>query len=117
MFSNGGGPAVSTSDPSDGLTWPQCRPTDLVPSGVAGDHLDGHRPKPTLGSPNTLERRSTMYEPWNALEAPRFTGPRTYARLPWVKEFDGVDAAVYGLPWDGGTSFRTGARFGPEAIR
>jgi len=40
-----------------------------------------------------------MYEPWNALEAPRFTGPRTYARLPWVKEFDGVDAAVYGLPW------------------
>ena len=58
-----------------------------------------------------------MYEPWNALEAPRFTGPRTYARLPWVKEFDGVDAAVYGLPWDGGTSFRTGARFGPEAIR
>ena len=58
-----------------------------------------------------------MYEPWNALEAPRFTGPRTYARLPWVKEFDGVDAAVYGLPWDGGTSFRPGARFGPEAIR
>jgi agmatinase len=62
-------------------------------------------------------RRSTMYEPWNALEAPRFTGPRTYARLPWVKELDRVDAAVYGLPWDGGTSFRPGARFGPEAIR
>ena len=58
-----------------------------------------------------------MHEPWNALEAPRFTGPRTYARLPWVKELDGVDAAVYGLPWDGGTSFRTGTRFGPEAIR
>jgi len=58
-----------------------------------------------------------MYEPWNALEAPRFTGPRTYARLPWVKDLDGVDAAVYGLPWDGGTSFRPGARFGPEAIR
>ena len=58
-----------------------------------------------------------MHEPWNALEAPRFTGPRTYARLPWVKELDGVDAAVYGLPWDGGTSFRPGARFGPEAIR
>src|SRR6476619_2283959 len=58
-----------------------------------------------------------MHEPWNALEAPWFTGPRTYARLPWVKELDGVDAAVYGLPWDGGTSFRPGARFGPEAIR
>ncbi|HTS72589.1 MAG TPA: agmatinase [Gaiellaceae bacterium] len=58
-----------------------------------------------------------MYEPWNALDAPRFTGPRTFARLPWVKDLDGVDAAVYGLPWDGGTSFRPGARFGPEAIR
>ena len=58
-----------------------------------------------------------MYQPWNALEAPRFTGPRTYARLPWVKDLSGVEAAVYGLPWDGGTSFRSGARSGPEAIR
>jgi agmatinase len=58
-----------------------------------------------------------MYEPWDALEAPRFTGPRTYARLPHVKDLAGVDAAVYGMPWDGGTSFRSGARFGPEAIR
>lgn len=58
-----------------------------------------------------------MYEPWNALEAPRFTGPRTFARLPVVHDLDAVDAAVYGMPWDGGTSFRSGARFGPEAIR
>jgi agmatinase len=58
-----------------------------------------------------------MYAPWNALEAPRFTGPRTYARLPWVKQLEDVEAAVFGLPWDGGTSFRSGARFGPEAIR
>jgi agmatinase len=58
-----------------------------------------------------------VYEPWDALEAPRFTGPRTYARLPYVKTLEGVDAAVFGMPWDGGTSFRSGARFGPEAIR
>lgn len=58
-----------------------------------------------------------MYEPWNALEAPRFTGPRTYARLPYVKQLDGVDAAVFGIPWDCGTSFRSGARFGPEGVR
>jgi agmatinase len=24
---------------------------------------------------------------------------------------------VFGMPWDGGTSFRSGARFGPEAVR
>jgi agmatinase len=58
-----------------------------------------------------------MYEPWDALEAPRFTGPRTYARLPHVTELDGVDAAVFGIPWDGGASFRGGARFGPEGVR
>ena len=64
-----------------------------------------------------LSRRRMMYEPWNALEAPRFTGPRTYARLPYVKDLDGVQAAVYGMPWDGGASFRSGARFGPEGVR
>jgi agmatinase len=58
-----------------------------------------------------------VYEPWDALKAPRFTGPRTYARLPYVKELDRVDAAVLGIPWDGGTSFRSGARFGPEGVR
>jgi agmatinase len=58
-----------------------------------------------------------VYEPWDALKAPRFTGPRTYARLPYVKELDGVDAAVFGIPWDGGASFRSGARFGPEGVR
>ncbi len=58
-----------------------------------------------------------MYEPWDALTAPRYTGPRTYARLPHVKHLEGVDAAVFGMPWDGGASFRSGTRFGPEAIR
>jgi agmatinase len=62
-----------------------------------------------------MERR--IYEPWDALTAPRFTGPRTYARLPFVKALDGVDAAVFGMPWDGGASFRAGARFGPEGVR
>jgi agmatinase len=62
-----------------------------------------------------MERR--MHEPWDALTAPRFTGPRTYARLPYVKDLDGVDAAVFGMPWDGGASFRAGARFGPEGVR
>ena len=58
-----------------------------------------------------------MHEPWNALEAPRFTGPRTFARLPYLRDLDGAEAAVFGMPWDGSTSFRSGARFGPEAVR
>jgi agmatinase len=38
-------------------------------------------------------------------------------RAPHVTDLAGVDAAVYGIPFDTATSFRTGPRFGPEAIR
>jgi agmatinase len=38
-------------------------------------------------------------------------------RSPHVTELAGVDAAVFGIPFDTATSYRTGARFGPEAIR
>jgi agmatinase len=58
-----------------------------------------------------------MHQPTDALASPRFTGVRTFARLPHVPEIDGAAAAVFGMPWDGGTSFRSGSRMGPEAIR
>jgi agmatinase len=48
---------------------------------------------------------------------PRFAGIRTFMRAPHVTDLSGVDAAVYGIPFDTATSYRTGARFGPEAIR
>src|SRR5690348_13163014 len=38
-------------------------------------------------------------------------------RAPHVTELTGVDAVVYGIPFDTATSYRTGPRFGPEAIR
>lgn len=38
-------------------------------------------------------------------------------RLPHVTDLPGVDAAAVGIPFDTATSFRSGARFGPEAIR
>ncbi len=59
----------------------------------------------------------TLYEPPDALQSPRFTGPRTYARLPHRATLESVDCVVHGMPWDGGASFRPGTRFGPEAIR
>jgi agmatinase len=57
------------------------------------------------------------YGPPDAFETPRFSGPRTFMRLPHVRDLDGVDAAVVGIPTDGAVVFRAGARFGPEAIR
>jgi agmatinase len=60
----------------------------------------------------------THFEPPDATVAPRYTGLRTFARLPHVAlPRDDVDAAVIGIPFDTATSFRSGARFGPEAIR
>jgi agmatinase len=56
-------------------------------------------------------------KPLDARVLPRFSGVRTFARLPHTTELDGVDVAVVGIPFDTGTSFRPGARFGPEAIR
>jgi len=38
-------------------------------------------------------------------------------RAPHVTDLAGVDAVVYGIPFDTATSYRTGPRFGPEAIR
>ncbi len=57
------------------------------------------------------------HRPADSSKTPRFTGPRTFMRLPHVTDLDGVDAAVCGIPTDGAVSFRSGARFGPEAIR
>ena len=60
----------------------------------------------------------THFEPPDATVAPRYTGVRTFARLPHVAlPRDDVDAAVIGVPFDTATSFRSGTRFGPEAIR
>jgi agmatinase len=57
------------------------------------------------------------YRPLDAQVIPRFAGIRTFMRAPHVTELPGVDAAVYGIPFDTATSFRTGPRYGPEAIR
>jgi agmatinase len=51
------------------------------------------------------------------MDAPRYTGIRTFARLPHVTDTAGVDVAVVGAPFDTATSYRPGARFGPEGIR
>jgi agmatinase len=57
------------------------------------------------------------YRPLDAQVIPRFAGIRTFMRAPHVTDLAGVDAAAVGIPFDTATSYRTGARFGPEAIR
>ena len=57
------------------------------------------------------------YEPANSLETPRFSGVRTFMRLPDVQDLENADVAIVGAPFDTGATFRAGARFGPEGIR
>ena len=59
----------------------------------------------------------TRYEPANSFETPRFSGVRTFMRLPNVQDLENTDVAIVGAPFDTGASFRAGARFGPEGIR
>lgn len=53
----------------------------------------------------------------DATVVPRFAGAPTFARLPRIDEVKTADIAVVGIPFDAGTSFRPGARFGPSHIR
>ncbi len=52
---------------------------------------------------------------------PRFAGLLTFLRVPRLEDLSAehapADWAIYGAPFDGGTTFRPGARFGPRAVR
>ncbi|HET7697274.1 MAG TPA: agmatinase [Vicinamibacterales bacterium] len=49
--------------------------------------------------------------------SPRFAQPATFMRLPHQTDLAGVDVAILGVPFDSGTSYRSGARLGPREIR
>jgi len=59
------------------------------------------------------------YQPIPGDELPRFAGIATFMRLPHIAatEADEVDIGLIGVPWDGGTTNRAGARHGPRQIR
>jgi guanidinopropionase len=57
------------------------------------------------------------HQPLDGALVPRFAGLPTFMRLPYVPSADGLDVALYGIPWDGGTTNRAGARHGPREVR
>ncbi len=63
----------------------------------------------------TGERR--LNQPLGGNQMPRFGGPATMMRLPAQDGALGLDACFVGVPFDIGTSNRSGARFGPRQIR
>jgi guanidinobutyrase / D-arginase len=55
--------------------------------------------------------------PVDGTKVPRFAGASTFARLPRIDQVSRYDVAVLGAPFDGGVSYRPGARFGPASLR
>jgi agmatinase len=65
-------------------------------------------------------REGRKFRPPSSEAVPRFAGVNTFLRLPVYDDpraVPAVDVLLCGVPFDGGTSFRPGARFGPRAVR
>ena len=56
-------------------------------------------------------------QPLSGMVVPRFGEVATFMRLPVERDPAKLDIAIVGVPWDGGTTNRPGARHGPREIR
>ncbi len=61
------------------------------------------------------------FQPVSGFDLPRFAGIPTFMRLPYIQADDParaeVEVGLIGVPWDGGTTNRAGARHGPRQLR
>jgi agmatinase len=86
------------------------RPQDTPPAGA---------PVGAIAASNGWDRE---YEVFSDFDLPTYVGPTTFMNLPWVTDpadlrAREVDIAIVGAPFDDAVSHRSGARFGPRAIR
>ena len=64
-----------------------------------------------------VEYGNGVVGPVDGLKVPRFAGHTTFARLPRLEDVARCDISLVGVPFDAGTTYRPGARFGPSHIR
>ena len=57
------------------------------------------------------------YKPLSGRQFPRFSAIKTFFRLPNVDIEADYDVGLYGIPFDGGVSYRPGPRFAPSRVR
>ena len=57
------------------------------------------------------------YWPASSSATPRYAGPVSFFRLPTLSNPAEADIALIGLPYDGGTTNRSGTRHGPREMR
>jgi guanidinopropionase len=56
-------------------------------------------------------------QPVSGTIVPRFGDIATFMRLPLFRDPSDVEVGIIGVPWDGGTTNRPGARHGPRELR
>ena len=56
-------------------------------------------------------------KPIASMTTPRFADVATFFRLPVIKNLNQLEYCICGVPWDGGTTNRPGARHGPREVR
>lgn len=66
-----------------------------------------------------MPTKNKNFRPVDPTKSPRFSDIPTFNRLPYIPDIrgKGIDVALIGVPFDGGTTYRPGARFGPRAVR
>jgi agmatinase len=101
---------------------PTPRPT-ARPAEPASRRHHGHAAGPVvvgdLGARNGWDH---PYDVYDDIDLPTYVGPTTFMNLPWITDpaelrRRGVDVAIVGAPFDDMVTHRSGARFGPRAIR
>ena len=84
-----------------------------------------HEPEPVVARVGDIAASNGWdreYEVFSDFDLPTYVGPTTFMNLPWVTDpaelrAREVDVAILGAPFDDAVSHRSGARFGPRAIR
>lgn len=57
------------------------------------------------------------FKPLSGREFPRYSAIKTFFRLPYAEIHEKYDIGIVGVPFDGGVSYRPGARFAPSKVR
>ncbi len=64
-----------------------------------------------------VNKQKNKFQPISGREFPRFSAIKTFFRLPIADLTEKFDVALFGTPYDGGVSYRPGARFAPTLVR
>lgn len=73
-----------------------------------------------LGLPGADSINDKRIPTFSRGELPHFAGINTFLKAPYIEDVRtcaDYDIAIFGAPFDGGTTYRPGTRFGPQGIR